>query len=155
MPWTGAGVPEGPLEPGQEGQRDPGRGLVGPLGRDQPAQQLGHRRAFVGEDPDVALLAGQGERPGQDGYRFVLPAAGRERQGAQGAGLDDAAGPLLAHRRGVQPVQQRERPAGLALGEQEPGQHQVPRLASVVRLVVRVEAAFGCPPGGGGQVALG
>jgi len=79
----------------------------------------------------ASLVAGQGEHPGQDGYRFVLPAAGRERQGAQGARLDDAAGPFLAHRRGVQPVQQRERPAGLVLGKQEAGQYQVPRLAGV------------------------
>ena len=103
----------------------------------------------------MSLVAGQGEHPGQDGYRFALPAAGRERQGTQGARLDDAAGPFLAHRRGVQPVQQRERPAGLVLGQQEAGQYQVPRLAGVVRLVVCLEAALGYPAGGGGQVALG
>ena len=38
---------------------------AGPLGRYEPAEQRGHRRALVGEDPDVTLRAGQRERPGQ------------------------------------------------------------------------------------------
>ena len=115
----------------------PAAALAGPLGRDQSAQQRGHRRPLVGEDPHVALRAGQGERPGQRGHRSRLLAAGRERQRPQRAGLDEAAGPVLGGRRRVQPVQQRKRPAGPALGEQHPGQHEMPRLAGVIRLIVR------------------
>ena len=70
-----------------------------------------------------------------------LVAAGGQRQRPQRADLDQAAGPVLGDRCGVQPVQQRERLAGLALGQQDPGQHQMPRLARVVRLVARAEAA--------------
>ena len=55
----------------------------------------------------------------------------------------------------MQPVQQRECLAGLALGEQQPGQHQMPGLPGVVRLVVRAEAGLLRPPGGSGKVALG
>ena len=55
----------------------------------------------------------------------------------------------------MQPVQQRQRLAGPVLGEQDPGQHQMPGFAGIVRLVVRAEAAAPGPSGGGGQVALG
>ena len=143
------------LEPGQAAERDPGGGMAGPLGGDQPAQQRGHRRALVGEDPDIALGAGQRERLSQGIHRGGFLAAGRQRQRPQRAGFDDAAGPVLADRSRVQPVQQRECLAGLALGEQDPGQHEVPGLAGVVRLVVRAESGLLRPPGGSGQVALG
>jgi hypothetical protein len=68
---------ERPQELGQVAERDPGRGLAGSLGGDQPGQQRSHRRSFVGEDPDVALRAGQRQRPGQGGDRGGFLAAGR------------------------------------------------------------------------------
>ena len=55
----------------------------------------------------------------------------------------------------MQPVQHSRRPAGPVLGEQHPGQHQIPGLPGVVRLVVRGEAVLLRPALGGGQVALG
>ena len=55
----------------------------------------------------------------------------------------------------MQPLQQAERQGGLLLGEQHAGQHQVPQLPGVVRLVASAEAAFLRPPGGGGNVTLG
>ena len=123
-----AGVPgvEGPLEPGQVAERDLGGCLAGALGRDQPAEQRGHRRPLVGEDPDVTLRAGERERPGQGVDRACLHPAGGQRQRPQRAGLDEAANPVLGGSRGVQPVQQRQRLAGPALGEQQAGQHQMP-----------------------------
>ena len=146
---------ERPQQPGQVAERDPGSGLAGSLGRDQPAGQRGHRRALVGEDPDIALRAGQRERFGQGGHRGGFLAAGCQRQCPQRAGLDDAAGPALGGGRRVQPVQQRERLAGEALGEQHPGQHQIPRLAGVVRLVPGGEALLLRPASSSGKVALG
>ena len=94
--WPGA---EGPLEPGQVAERDAGRGLTGALGRDQPPEQRGHRRPLVGEHPDIALRAGQGERRGQDIHRAGLLAGGRQRQRPQRLDLDDAARPVLRGRR--------------------------------------------------------
>ena len=82
----------------------------------QPAEQRGHRRALVGEDPYVALRAGEQERPGEGGDRACLIAGGGQRQRPQRADLDQAAGPVLGDRRGVQPVQQGERLAGPVLG---------------------------------------
>ena len=82
-------------------------------------------------------------------------AGGGQRQRPQCAGLDEAAGPVLGGRRGVQPVQQGECLAGPVLGEQDPGQHQVPGLAGVVRLVVRAEAVLLRETGRGGQVTVG
>ena len=117
VPWVKCA-----LEPRQAAERDSGSGLGGLLGPDQPCQQSGHRRALVGEDPDVALRAGQHQRLGQGGHRGGFLAGGRQRP--QRAGLDDAASPVLGDRRRVQPAQQRQRLAGLALGEQHPGQHQ-------------------------------
>jgi hypothetical protein len=55
-------VAERALQPGQAGQRDPGRSLIAALGRDEPAQDSGHGRPLVGEDPDVSLRAAQVER---------------------------------------------------------------------------------------------
>ena len=55
----------------------------------------------------------------------------------------------------MQPVQQCQRLPGPVLGEQEPGQHQVPGLARIVLLVVRAEAVVLCETGRGGQVTLG
>ena len=109
-PWPGTwrrvpGV-EGPLEPRQAAERDLCGGLAGPLGRDQPDQQRGHRRALVGEDPDVALWAGQRQSRGQGVHRRGLLAAGRQGQRPQRAGLDEAACPVLGCRRRVQPIQQ-------------------------------------------------
>ena len=118
---------EGPLEPGQVAERDLGGRPAGALGRDEPAEQRGHRRALVGEDPDVALRAGEHERPGQGRDRACFIAAGRQSQRPQRAGLDQAAGPVLGGRRGVQPVQQCQRLPGPVLGEQHPGQHQSAR----------------------------
>ena len=62
--------------------------------------------------------------------------------------------PVPGERRRVQPVQQRERQAGPVLGQQDPGQHQLSRLARVVWLVVRAEAVLLHETGGGGQVTL-
>ena len=76
-------------------------------------------------------------------------------QRPQRAGLDQAAGTVLGDRRGVQPVQQCQRLPGAVLGEQDPGQHQVPRLARVVLVVVRSEAGFFGPAGGCYEVTLG
>ena len=142
-PVIGRGRPgvEGTLQPGQAVERDLGRGLAGSLGRDQPAQQRGHRRALVGEEADITLRAGDGERLGQGVHRSLLLAAGGQRQCPQRADLDQAPGPVLGGRRRVQPVQQRQRPLGLPPGEQDPGQHQVPRLPWVDGIVVRSEAA--------------
>ena len=95
------------------------------------------------------------KRPGQGRDRACFVAGGRQRQRPQRAGLDEAAGPVLGDRRGVQPVQQRQRLAGPVLGEQDPGQHQVPGFAGVVWLVVRAEAVVLRESGRGGQVALG
>ena len=56
--------------PGQAAEGDAaGSGLLCPLGRDQLAEQDAHRRALVGEDPQVALRAGEDERLGQRGQR--------------------------------------------------------------------------------------
>ncbi len=164
MPGTAAVVPgpgfgvrrvERALDPGQAAERDLGGGLPGPLGGDQPAEQRGHRGAFVGEDPDVALGTGQHERPGQGIHRGGFLAAGGQGQRPQRADLDDAAGPGLADRDCVPPVQQRERLARKALGEQYPGQHQISRLAGVVRVVAGAEAALLRPAGGSSEIALG
>ena len=146
---------EGPLEPGQVAEGDAGGRPAGALGRDEPAEQRGHRRALVGEDPYVALRAGQQERPGEGGDRACLLAGGGQGQCPQRAGLDQAAGTVPGFRRRVQPVQQREGLAGPVLGEQHPGQHQVPGFARVVRLVVRAEAVVLRESGRRGQVALG
>ncbi len=112
-PGARPSVPDvkGALEPGQAAERDP-RAVAGPLGRDQPAQQRGHRRSLVGEDPDIALRAGQRERIGEGVHRVGVLAAGGQRQRPQRAGLDHAADPVLGDRRRVQPVQQRERLGG-------------------------------------------
>jgi len=128
---------EGPLEPGQVAEGEPGGCPAGALGRDEPAEQRVHRRALVGEDPPVALRAGEQERPGEGGDRACLVAGGGQCQRPQRAGLDQAAGTVLGFRRGVQPVQQCQRLAWRILGEQDPGQHQMPGFAGVVRLVVR------------------
>ena len=119
------------------------------------AEQRGHRRALVGEDPHVALRAGERKRTGEGRDRAFFIAGGRQRQRPQRTALDEAAGTALGFRRGVQPVQQRERLAGPVLGEQDPGQHQVPGLPCVVWLVVRAEAVLLRETGRAGQVALG
>ena len=127
---------KGALEPGQAAERDLRGRSAGPLGCDQPGQQRGHRRSLVGEDPDIALRAGQGEHVGQRGHRAVCITAGGQRQRPQRADLDQAAGPVLRGRRRVQPVQQRQRRAGPVLGQQDARQHQMRLLAGVIRLVV-------------------
>ena len=146
---------KGALEPGQAAERDTRGRLAGPLGRDQPGQQRGHRRALVGEDPDIALRAGQREHVSEGVHRVGVLAAGGQRQRPQRAGLDHAADPVLGDRRGVQPVQQRERLGGPLLGQQHPGQHQVSRLPRVTRLIVGVQAGLMRPPRGRGHVTLG
>jgi len=55
----------------------------------------------------------------------------------------------------VQSAQQRERLPGPALGEQDPGQHQIPGLTRIVWLIVRAEAGLRRETGRSGQVALG
>jgi hypothetical protein len=153
----GAGLsPNAPQHPGQAAKRDTAdRGPLRPLGRDQRAQQRGHRRALIGEHPDITLRAGQRERPGQGVHRGVLLAGGRQCESPQRADLDDAARPVLADGRRVQPLQQRERRARAVLGEQHPGQHQVLGLPRVAGFVVRAEAAMLRPAGGCGDLALG
>jgi hypothetical protein len=54
--------------------------------------------------------------------------------------------PLLGLREGL---------AGPVLGEQDPGQDQVPGFAGVVWFVVRAQAVVLREPGRGGQVTLG
>ena len=78
-----------------------------------------------------------------------------EGQGAQGLHFDEAAGPVLGGRRRVQPIQERDRPIGKALGEKQAGQHQMAGFPGVVGIVVRVEAAAAGPVGGSGEIALG
>jgi hypothetical protein len=119
-PVIGCGRPgvEGTLQPGQVAERDACRGLAGSLRRDQPAEQRGHQLALVGEDPDVALRAGQQERLGEGRDRACFIAGDRPRQRQQRADLDEAASPVLTGRRFVQPVQQHQRPAGPVLGLQ-------------------------------------
>jgi len=129
--------------------------VAGALGRDELAEQHGHRRALVGEDPHVALRAGEHERLGQGRDRACFAAVAGPRQRQQRARLDEPARPVLGFRRGVQPGEQREGRAGPVLGEQEPGQDQVPGFAGVVCLVVWAEAVFLRETGRGGQVALG
>ena len=146
---------KGSLEPGQAVERDPGGGLAGPLGPDQPGQQRGHRRALVGEDPDIALRAGQREHGGEGVHRVGVLAAGGQRERPQRTGLDHAAGPVLGDCRVVQPVQQRERLGRPLLSQQHPGQHQVSRLPRVARLVFGVQAGLISPPRGRGHVTLG
>jgi hypothetical protein len=47
---------EGLQDPGQAAEWDTaGSGVACPLGRGQPAEQDAHRRALIGEHPDVAL----------------------------------------------------------------------------------------------------
>ena len=55
----------------------------------------------------------------------------------------------------MQPLQKRERLAGLALGEQHARQHEILRLLRVRWLVVPTEAAFPRPFGYSRSVALG
>jgi hypothetical protein len=74
----------------------PAVGLGGPLARDQPGHQGGHPGGgLVGEDPDIALRAGQRQRPGRRG-RFLT--GGRQRQRPQRADLDEATSPVLGDR---------------------------------------------------------
>jgi hypothetical protein len=82
-------------------------------------------------------------------------ATGVQRQRLEAAHLDDAAGPPLGGRLGVQPLQQPQGPLGGLLGEQHPHQHQVLMLAWVAGLVLGAEAASLGPADGGVDVALG
>ena len=145
---------EGTPQLSQVAERDAGGHVAGALGRDKPAEQRGHRRPLVGEDPDIALWAGEYERAGQGRDRASRIAARRQRQGPQRANLNEAAGPVLGRCRRVQPVQQGERLAGPVLGQQDPGQDQMLRLAEVTGSVPRAEAAALRPARGSGQVAL-
>jgi hypothetical protein len=88
---------EPPQQAGQAAERDAARsGVVFWLGRDQRAQQRGHRRPFVGEHPDIALRADQRERRARDIQRARLLTRGRQRQYLQCLDLDDAASVLLS-----------------------------------------------------------
>jgi hypothetical protein len=82
------------------------------------------------------LPAGRGEHLGERAEGAGVIAPGGQRQRPQRLNLDDAAGPALASRGGKQPLQQRECGAGVVLGEQHPGQHQIPGLPRVIWLVV-------------------
>jgi hypothetical protein len=124
------------------------------LRRDQQTEQRAHRRTLVGEHPDVALGAGQGERLGQGVHGGVLLAAGRQSQRPQRLDLDDASGAALGGGRRVQPPQQGKCLGGEVLGEQHPGQHQILPRPRVARIIIRAEAALLRPAGGCGHVAL-
>jgi hypothetical protein len=63
---------------GRNGTTPEPSGVEGPLGRDAPAEQHGHWRALVGEDPDVAWRAAERKRPGQDRDRRCFLAAFRQ-----------------------------------------------------------------------------
>src|SRR5215471_11048085 len=69
----------------------PGGGLPVPVRAGYLAEQGRHRRAFVGEHPDIALRGGQGKRPGKFFCGGGLVTGGRERQRPQRPDLDDAA----------------------------------------------------------------
>jgi hypothetical protein len=101
------------------------------------------------------LRAAECERLGQGLYRTGLLAAGRQRQRLKRPDLDDAARAVLAFCGRAQPVQQAQRRAGPALGEQHPRQQQVFLFALVCRLVAGVKAALFRPAGGRGEVAVG
>ena len=103
-----------PAMPGQVAQRDAGGGLAGALGRDEPPEQRGHRRALVGEDPHIALRAGEQDGLGEGRDRACSIAGGGQGQRPQRTGLDEAAGPGLSPRRAAGP-------AGPAPGRAGPG----------------------------------
>ena len=96
-------------------------------------------------------MSNLGERA--EGAGVIAP--GGQRQRPQRLNLDDAAGPALASRGGKQPLQQRECGAGVVLGEQHPGQHQIPGLPRVVWLVVWAKTSRLRPLGGRADIALG
>ena len=55
----------------------------------------------------------------------------------------------------MEPLQQLQRPLGLALGEQHPGQHQVLALAGIAEPIVAPQPALLGPAGGVGDLTLG
>ena len=67
--------------------------------------------------------------------------------------LDDAAGPALSGRRGVQPLQQRECLPWPVLRDEHANQYEIIRLPGVERLIVCAQAAVLCPPGRAADVA--
>ena len=79
----------------------------------------------IGEDPYLALRAGEGERLHQGGHRGGLVVAGLVRWGLQRAYLGNTADPPPGCRLGEHPVEQREGLAWAALREQHPRQHQI------------------------------
>ena len=105
------------------------------MGRGEPAEQAGHRRALVDEHAHVALGAGQRQHLGKGGQRSGIVALRCERERPQRPQLDDAARSLFGYRPGVQPLKEPERPVGLLLGEQHPRQHQILALPRIARLV--------------------
>ena len=143
----------GPQPGSRRRRREPG--LADLAGGRQPGQQRAHRLAFVGEHPDIALRAAQGQRPGQGLRRGVLVAAGGQGQRLQRADLDEAAGPVLGGRRGEHFLHERERLSRALFGEQHPGQDQVLPFARVARFVDRAQASFSGPLSGASDVALG
>ncbi len=128
---------------------------AGALCRDERGEQGRHGGAFVGEDPDIAASAAESEGRGQRAGGPVLIAAGRPRQGQQGASFYDAADPVLAGCRGVEALQEGHGWAGEALREQHPCQYQVARFAPVGRLVVDAEVLLACPSQRRLEVTLG
>ena len=82
-----------------------------------------------------------GRATGQGVHRGLLVAAGGQRQRPQRADLDDAACPALGGRRHEHSFHERKRLSRAVLGEQHPGQHQIRRLAGVIRLVVRAKVS--------------
>ena len=130
-------------------------GLLCSLRGDQPAQQRPHRRPLVGEDPGVALRAGEGKRLGQGGDGGGLVAAGRQRQCPQRLDFDDATGTVLGDRGLEQALEQRKGPPWAVFREQDPGQHQISPLPRVTRFVVGVQAPLLYPSGSRVRVILG
>ncbi len=129
--------------------------LLARPGSRQLGEQGAHRRVPVGQDPDIAVPAGERDRLGQRAEGAGVIAAGGQRERPQRLDLDDAAGPALAGRGVEQPPQQGECRAGVVSGEQHPGQHQIGRLPRVIWLVVWAETSSRCPLGGRVDVALG
>src|SRR5262249_40219345 len=82
-------------------------------------------------------------------------AAVRERERSQRRRFDDAAGPLLGRRLGVEAVEEPERLAGGVFGEQHPRQRQVVTFPRVARLLAGPQPPLAGPPGGGSRPAAG
>ena len=95
----GTGLAAGAHEHGQVAGVDAAsRVLLVRLGSGQLGEQGVHRRALVGEDADIAMPAGEGERLGQRAEGAGLIAAGGQRERSQRLYLNDAVSTVLAGR---------------------------------------------------------